>query len=618
MNGITRRYSLSGLIVLALLGSLRAQLDSSGESNYTKQELQIPMRDGKKLFTAVYAPKDTTRTYPILLNRTPYGVTPYGVDRYPSALGPSAEMARDGFIFAYQDVRGRMMSEGEFVNVAPLNTQKRGPRDFDESTDAYDTIDWLIDNIPNNNGKVGMWGISYPGFYAAAGMIDAHPALKAVSPQAPIADWFVGDDFHHNGAFYLAHAFGFLASFGYPRPKPTMNFNPIFEFPTPDGYDFFLKMGPLPNANTKHFKNKIPFWNEIMQHGNYDAFWQARNLRPHLKNIRPAIMTVGGWFDAEDLFGALNVYRSVETLNPGAHNILVMGPWYHGGWARSDGDVLGNVQFGTNTSEFYRKEIEFPFFRHFLKGAEPPNLPEAYVFQTGSNQWKKEDQWPPRNVKPVNLYLCAEGNLSWDPDSENAAFDEYTSDPSKPVPYTTEITTGMTREHMVDDQRFASRRTDVLTYASDELKRDITIAGPVAPRLSVSTSGTDSDFIVKLIDVYPDKPSDPKIARMGGFQQLLRGEAFRGKYRDSFSDPKPFVPGEITTIEFRMPDVFHTFQKGHRIMVQIQSSWFPLIDRNPQQFLDIYHAKESDFIKATQRVYRSRRTPSYITLYQLN
>ena len=403
MNGITRRYALSGLTVLALLGFLRAQLDSSSESNYTKQELRIPMRDGKKLFTAVYVPKDTTRTYPILLSRTPYSVAPYGVDKYPTVLGPSAETARDGFIFVYQDVRGRMMSEGEFVNVTPQNTQKRGLRDFDESTDAYDTIDWLVKNIPNNNGNVGMWGISYPGFYAAAGMIDAHPALKAVSPQAPIADWFIGDDFHHNGAFYLAHSFGFLATFGHPRPKPTMSFNPIFEFPTPDGYDFFLKMGPLPNANAKHLKNKIPFWNEIMQHGDYDAFWQARNLRPHLKNIRPAVMTVGGWFDAEDLFGALNIYHSVETMNPGAHNILVMGPWYHGGWARSDGDALGSIQFGANTSEFYRKEIEFPFFRHFLKGDENPNLPEAYVYLTGSNQWKREDQWPPRNVKPANL-----------------------------------------------------------------------------------------------------------------------------------------------------------------------------------------------------------------------
>jgi putative CocE/NonD family hydrolase len=433
----------------------------------------------------------------------------------------------------------------------------------------------------------------------------------------------VGDDFHHNGAFYLPHAFGFLSSFGIPRTKPAASHNPPFQFPTPDGYDFFLKMGPLPNANEKYFKNKIPFWNDIMQHGNYDAFWQARNLRPHLKNIRPAVMTVGGWFDAEDLFGALNTYRSVEDSSPGAYNILVMGPWYHGGWARSDGNSLGNIRFGTNTSDFYRKEIELPFFKHFLKDGDNPDLPEAYVFQTGSNQWKQEAQWPPQSARPMNLYFSAKGRLSWDPESEDTdtEFDEYISDPAKPVPYTNEITTGMTREHMVEDQRFASRRTDVLTYETEELKADIAIAGPVAPLLRVSTTGTDSDFVVKLIDVYPDNAQDPEPnpenVRMGGFQQLVRAEAFRGKYRSSFSHPEPFVPGEVSRIEYRMPDIFHTFRKGHRIMIQVQSTWFPLIDRNPQQFVDIYHAKETDFIKATQRVYRSRSNPSYITLYQL-
>ena len=469
-----------------------------------------------------------------------------------------------------------------------------------------------------------MWGISYPGFFAAAGMIDAHPALKAVSPQAPIADWFVGDDFHHNGAFYLAHAFGFLTSFGRPRPNPTTRFHPAFEFPTPDGYDFFLKMGSLQEANAKYLKNKVPFWNEILRHGNYDDFWQARDLRPHLKNIKPAVMTVGGWFDAEDLFGTLQVYQSVESSSPGAYNILVMGPWYHGGWARSGGDTLGNLRFGSDTSVFYRKEIEFPFFMHFLKDTKGPNLPEAYVFTTGSNEWQRKDQWPPRDLAPRNLYLCADEKLAWNPDPEGAApqFDEYVSDPARPVPYTIEITTGMTREHMVDDQRFASRRPDVLTYATEELKRDITIAGPVAPRLSVSTSGTDSDFIVKLIDVYPDDTPDVMALRdqirMGGFQQLVRGEAFRGKYRNSYSNPEPFVPGEVAKIEYKMPDIFHTFRKGHRIMIQIQSTWFPLIDRNPQQFLDIYSAKKSDFIKATQRIYRSKNAQSYITLYQLD
>ncbi len=623
MDTTLRRYAASGTLFAALLGFLWAQLNSFPQTSYIKQEYRIRMRDGKKLFTAVYSPKDRTRTYPILLNRTPYGVAPYGEGNYPHVLGPSEEIARDGFIFAYQDVRGRMMSEGEFVNMTPHKPDKSGPNDVDESTDAYDTIDWLVKNIPNNNGNVGIWGISYPGFYAACGLIDAHPAVKAVSPQAPIADWFIGDDFHHNGAFYLPHAFGFLATFGLPRPEPTMEFNPPFQFPTPDGYDFFLKLGPLSNVNAKYFKNKIPFWNDLMRHGDYDAFWQARNIRPHLKNIRPAVLTVGGWYDAEDLFGALSVYRAIETSSPDAYNIIVMGPWYHGAWARADGEALGHVQFGSDTSEFYRREIEFPFFKHFLKGSEKPSLPEAYVFQTGSNQWRQEDRWPPRNARPVRLYFSANGKLLWEPDSEEdvSAYDEYISDPAKPVPYTNEITTGMTREHMVEDQRFASRRPDVLTYETEELKRDITIAGPIEPMLSVSTTGTDSDFIVKLIDVYPDNAPDfernPENVRMGGMQQLVRGEPFRGKYRNSFSNPEPFVPGEVARIKYQMPDIFHTFRKGHRIMVQVQSTWFPLIDRNPQQFLDIYNARESDFIKATQRLYRSRRDPSYITLYQL-
>jgi uncharacterized protein len=622
MKTKTRSYPILVVLLLALLNHLWAQRDDYVKSAYSKREFQIPMRDGIKLFTAVYSPKNMMHAYPIMLNRTPYSVAPYGADRYPSTLGPSEELAKDNFIFAYQDVRGRMMSEGEFVNMTPCKDAKNGPADVDESTDAYDTIDWLIKNIPNNNGKVGMWGISYPGFYAAAGMIDAHPALKAVSPQAPIADWFLGDDFHHNGAFYLPHAFGFLSSFGHPRPKPTISFDGFFNFPTPDGYDFYLRMGAFPHANEKYFKNDIPFWNDLMQHGNYDAFWQARNLRPHLKNIKPAVMTVGGWFDAEDLFGALNVYRSVEASSPGIYNILVMGPWFHGGWSRSAGESLGNIRFDSETSVFYRKEIEYPFFRHFLKGAGDLDLPEAYVFKTGSNHWEKQHQWPPKDARPMNLYFCANSRLSWEPDAQNpaTAYDEYVSDPARPVPYIQEIATGMTREHMVEDQRFASRRTDVLSYETEALKHNITIAGPVAPTLSVSTTGTDSDFVVKLIDVYPDDYPDnepnPANVKMAGFQQLVRGEVFRGKYRNSYSNPEPFVPGEVTKIAYKMPDIFHTFRKGHRIMVQVQSTWFPLVDRNPQQFLDIYHAKDSDFIKATQRVYRSRTASSFITLYQ--
>jgi hypothetical protein len=622
MKGVLTKRAILIPVLFALLGILWAQQHESIQSRYSKREIQIPMRDGKRLFTAVYSPRDKTRAYPILLNRTPYGVWPYGSDSYPFSLGPSEELADDAYIFVYQDVRGSMMSEGKFVNMTPYKPNRNGPQDYDETTDAYDTIDWLIRNVSNNNGNVGIWGISYPGFYAASGMIDAHPALKAVSPQAPIADWFVGDDFHHNGAFYLAHAFAFLSSFGRPRVKPTTRVNSLFEFPTSDGYDFYMKMGGLPGANEKYLKNSVPFWNEIMQHGNYDEFWQSRNLRPHLKNIKPAVMTVGGWFDAEDIFGTLAVYRSVESSSPGAYNILVMGPWYHGGWARSTGDSFGNLTFGSDTSVFYRREIEFQFFQHFLKNSADLKLPEAYVFLTGSNQWRQEPQWPPANATPVRLYLCSGGKLSWNPDPESAvsAFDEYLSDPSRPVPYTSEIATGMAREYMVEDQRFASRRADVLTYATDELDHDITLAGPVSPYLNVSTSGTDSDFIVKLIDAYPGNAADVQSGggrvRMGGFQQLVRGEAFRGKYRNSFTNPEPFIPWEKTKIEYVMPDIFHTFKKGHRIMVQLQSTWFPLIDRNPQQFLDIYQAKDSDFIKATQRIYRSANSPSFVTVFR--
>ncbi|HLK64766.1 MAG TPA: CocE/NonD family hydrolase [Bryobacteraceae bacterium] len=612
---------IRGVLLLCLLtGHCAAQGLEFIKAHYTKYEYQIPMRDGKKLFTSVYLPKDTSQQYPIMLDRTPYNVGPYGVDNFKMTLGPSERFARDGFIFVYQDVRGRYMSEGEFVNMTPQLDVKRGPKDVDESSDTYDTIEWLIQHLPNHNGKVGMWGISYPGFYTAAGIIDAHPALKAASPQAPIADWFVGDDFHHNGALYLPHAFRFFSGFGHPRPTPTLPpANPPAPLSLADAYNFFLTLGPLTNVNEKFFKNDVPFWTEMMQHPTYDEFWQARDLRRHLKNIKPAVMTVGGWFDAEDLFGALNTYKEIEKSSPGANNTLVMGPWFHGGWSRSDGDSLGAVQFGSKTAVFYRDEIEFPFFDYWLKGKGDPKLPEAYVFETGTNQWRREDAWPPKNAQAKALYLQADGKLSFGaPKETGAAFDEYISDPAKPVPYIAGQSPQMTREHMVEDQRFASTRTDVLTYQTDELSGDVTISGPLTPSLFVSTTGTDSDWVVKLIDVYPeDYPNpdpNPLSLHMGGYQQLIRGEIFRGKFRNSFSKPEPFVPGKLEKIEYTMPDINHCFRKGHRIMVQIQSSWFPLADRNPQKFVDIYNAKASDFVKATQHVYRSASAASCVRL----
>jgi putative CocE/NonD family hydrolase len=593
------------------------------KENYTKYEYKIPMRDGVNLFTAAYVPKDASRTYPMLLQRTPYSVRPYGASNYPpSPRGPMQYYAKEAFIFVYQDVRGRNASEGEFVHVRPHRTDK-GPKDIDESTDAFDTIDWLVKNVPLNNQKVGLLGISYPGFYSAAGMIDAHPALKCVSPQAPVGDWFIGDDFRHNGALYLAHAFRFHYFFGQPLTRPTRQLAVPFDYETPDGYEFYLNVGPLDEVQTTRFGKPVVFWNELNEHGVYDDFWKQRSILPHLKNIKPAVMNVGGWFDAEDLYGTLKVYQSTETLSPGAYNILVMGPWSHGAWHAGDGEKLGNVAFHQKSAAFYRNAIELPFLKHFLKGDKDPELPEAYAFETGTNQWRKFDAWPPKTTSEKTLYFHPGGRLSFEPVAQASAeaFDEYLSDPAKPVPFIPNIATGMTSEHMVDDQRFASTRTDVLVYATDPLAEDITIAGPITPSLFVSTTGTDSDWVVKLIDVYagdfPNPEPNPSGVQMGGYQQLVRGEVMRGKFRDSFEKPAPFEPGKMTKVEYVMPDAYHTFRRGHRIMVHIQSSWFPLVDRNPQVFMDIYHAKAGDFHKATQRLYRSPEAKSQIRVQVL-
>jgi putative CocE/NonD family hydrolase len=601
---------------------LRAQEADPIKAGYTKREAEIPMRDGKKLFTSIYIPKDATKAYPIMLTRTPYSVSPYGADKFKTALGPSSLFSKEGFIFVYQDVRGRNLSEGDFVNVRPHRPAKTGTEEVDESSDTYDTIEWLTKNVPNQNGRVGMWGISYPGFYTAMGMIDAHPALKAASPQAPVCDWFVGDDFHHNGALYLAHAYRFLDRFGHPRAKPMLQVAP----PGPkarDGYPYFLEMGPLPNADDeRHFKGDVAFWSEMMRHPNYDDYWKARNIRPHLKAVKPAVLTVGGWFDAEDLFGALKVYDAVEAQSPGATNTIVMGPWYHGQWAGGDGDSLGHVRFGSKTSLFYREHVEFPFFMHHLKGAPDAKLPEAYMFETGSNKWREFAEWPPKNAKPRAFWFRAGGVLSTETPRDESGFDEYVSDPAKPVPYIPGQATGMTREHMVDDQRFAASRPDVLVYQTEPLAEEITIGGAITPSLHVSTTGTDSDWVVKLIDVYPDDERDPEPnpagIRMAGYQQLLRGECFRGRFRKSFETPEPFTPGKAEKVEYVMPDTLHTFRRGHRIMVQVQSSWFPLVDRNPQTYVDIYSAKEGDFQKATQRIYRSKDAPSGVKVFVLN
>jgi putative CocE/NonD family hydrolase len=625
-----RRLLATGLLVLVWAGIAGAQAPFADakqqqvyiKAHYTKYEHRIPMRDGKRLFTAVYLPKDTSRTYPILLMRTPYSVGPYGVDRYPKSLGPSPWFIKEGYIFVNQDVRGRWMSEGEFVNMRPQRDHSDRTA-VDESTDTWDAIDWLVKRITNHNGKVGIYGTSYPGFYAAAGMIDAHPALKAASPQAPITDWFMGDDWHHNGALLLPHLFNFMAVFGRPRPEPTKKFNVTFDHGTPDGYQFFLRLGPLEGVNARYFKKEVAFWDEVMAHGTYDEFWQARNLRPHLKNIRPAVLTVGGWFDAENLFGALETFRHVQKNSPKlADNTLVMGPWRHGGWHGTGGAALGPVPFHSKTAVYFQEKIELPFFNYHLKGKGPFQAPTAWVFETGTNQWRRYGTWPPAKAARKPLYFRAGSRLSFSPpEGDNAAerFDEYVSDPAKPVPYIETVGNRMMPEYMIADQRFAARRPDVLVYESALLEDDVTVSGPIEVALHVSTTGTDSDWVVKLIDVYPDDYPDPDPnpggVRMGGYQQLVRGDVMRGKFRSSFTNPEPFTPGKRAEVKFTLPDVCHVFRPGHRIMVQVQSSWFPLVDRNPQTFVDIYKARASDFRKATQRVYRSDERPSRLTVW---
>lgn len=584
---------------------------------YTKREVLIPMRDGTRLFTAIYAPKDTGRSYPILMQRTPYSVRPYGEDAFPSHLGPSPRFQEAGFIFVYQDVRGRMMSEGEFVNMRPQRAASGAP--VDESTDTFDTLEWLLRHVPGNNGRAGQWGISYPAFYTATGMLSGHPALKAVSPQAPIVDWFAGDDFHRNGALWLPHAFNFLVSFGKPRPAPTRTWPAALDHGTSDGYAWFLRLGST--GATRQYTRDVPFWNELLDHPDYDAFWQARNLRPHLKGVKPAVLTVGGWFDAENLYGTLQVFRTLAAQSPATDSRLVMGPWSHGGWERSKGDHLGPVQFGAETSEWFQAEVLFPFFMHHLAGARDPALPKATLFDTGAKRWHRLDVWPPRGSQRRRLYLRSGGGLTLIPPAGDSDPERFTSDPAKPVPFIEQVAIGMPKEYMTADQRFAGRRPDVLVFQSEALQEDLTLAGPLHPELFVATSGTDADWVVKLIDVYPDDFRNPDFKNgandwerapnpMGGYQQLVRGEVMRGKFRDSLERPAPFPPGQPTRVAWSMNDVFHTFRKGHRVMVQLQSSWFPIMDRNPQVFMDINKAGPGDYRKAEHTVFHDAARPS--------
>lgn len=594
--------------------------------HYTKYEHRIAMRDGVRLFTTVYVPKTCDAPHSILLNRTPYSVAPYGVDQYRESLGPSDHFTKAGFAVVYQDVRGRHMSEGTWLEVRPHDPAKSRHLATDESTDTWDTIDWLVEHVPCNNGRVGMWGISYPGFYASAGMIDAHPALKAVSPQAPVTDYYLGDDSFHNGAFMLAANFGFYTFFkprpGEPRP-PQQDLR--FDYGTPSGYEFYLAMGSLWSGAERHGLLANDYYRNNLEHTSYDSFWRARSIWRHFRNLPPAVLTVGGWFDAEDLMGPLRTYRTIREVQPAVANHLVMGPWTHGSWSRGDGARVGNLDFGQPTAAWYREHVELPFFRAHLAG-DKADVARATMFETGTNRWRRFDTWPPAGLESRTLYLAAAGRLSTvAPAGEGEAYDQYVSDPNRPVPYVGHVQMGMQGDYMTEDQRFAATRPDVLVYQTEVLEGDLTVLGPIEVTLHVSTSGTDSDFVVKVIDVYPgdlptpewkskDEPRPANQVRLGGYQQLVRGEPFRGKFRRSFETPEPFVPNQPDVIRFELPDVAHSFRRGHRLMVQVQSSWFPLTDRNPQTFCDIPRAKPEEFKPATQRVYRGAARPSSITL----
>ena len=656
-----KKYFILYLIAaFTFLTSYAQNADSAWfRANYYKIEREIPMRDGKKLFTALYIPKDTSVAHPILFNRTPYSCYPYGEDKINARLYDSywINYLKQGYIIAIQDVRGRWMSEGDFVDVRPFNPTKKG-KEIDEASDSYDAIEWMINNIPKNNKRVGVFGISYPGFYSTMAALSNHPALKAVSPQAPVTEWFLGDDFHHNGAFALMDGFNFYSGFGKPRPNPTTIGSDGYDFKSEDNYNAFLKVGALKNF-TKLMGDSIAFWKDMMAHPNYDSWWKVRNIRNFVTNVKPAILTVGGTFDAEDCYGAWNLYKAIEQKNSSIDNKLVMGPWFHGGWARGNGSYLGNVRFGSNTSAYYQQNIEIPFFNFYLKlQGTTREIAEATIFFSGENEWRKFEQWPPNNTTSKNLLLKENGKLIIQSGMEDLqskikqveknikdainkvkgkdvttnneskeSFSEYISDPAKPIPYTEDVHFDRTREYMSDDQRFASRRPDVLTFSSDVLIDDLTLSGPLVADLMVSISSTDADFVVKLIDVFPDefKYNEKEAGKgngqqyaMGGYQMLVRGEIMRGKFRNSFEKPEAFVPNQITNVKYTLPDVAHTFKKGHKLMIQIQSSWFPLFDRNPQTFTDIYNCTDADFQKSTIRIYHDAANQSRIILPVLN
>jgi putative CocE/NonD family hydrolase len=615
INGFVQQHDLKTEVVfrrtpVAISGNIQ-----DIRERYSKQEVYIQMRDGIKLFTSIYTPKNSQGKNPILINRTPYNIEPGGPESFNAFFKAYSRFTNDNYIMVFQDVRGKYMSEGTFEDIRPVIPVKKTNKDIDESTDIWDTVDWLVKNVEGNNGNVGIFGISYPGFYSTMSLIGSHPAVKAVSPQAPVTAWFIGDDFHHNGAFFLLDCFTFYYSHGRAFKHPTRQEFPRFKFPVPDNYEFFISKGAIKNL-APIIGDSIKFWNDAFAHPDYDAFWKTRDPRQYLKNVTPAVLTVGGWFDAEDLYGTLHTYEAIEKQNPSSlPNRIVMGPWFHSQWIAGKANHLGNIYWGQDANALF-SEYEKKFFDYYLKGEGDENFPEALMFVTGKNEWKKFGKWPPEGTEKQKIYLQAGQSATFSSPTVSG-FDEYVSDPMKPVPYTADVHTERTAEYMTDDQRFASRRPDVMVYETDVLSEDITLTGPLTADLFVSTTGTDADFVVKLIDVFPpDTKNTEKTVKvpLGGYQMLVRGEVFRGKYRNSFEKPEPFTPGKVTEVKYELPDVSHVFLKGHRIMIQVQNSWFPLVDRNPQKFVNIYKCSDSDFQKATMRIYHSPEYPSAIEI----
>jgi putative CocE/NonD family hydrolase len=597
------------------------------QEHYTKKEVDIPMRDGITLHTTIYAPKDTSKKYPIIMQRTPYSSAPYGLGKFKEKIAPNIHMMQDGYIVVYQDVRGRWLSEGHYENMRAYIPNKTSEQDVDESSDTYDTIEWLVNNVENNNGNVGIWGISYPGFYSTYATVDAHPALKAASPQASIGDFFF-DDFHHNGAYLLSY-FRATSLFGTPRPNGDQPIDTAWytlpNIQTEDQYQFFLDQGPLKNLDRFFEYETVDnprmaidgqtddfFWNELKEHPNYDELWQSRGLIQHLKDVKShvATMVVGGWFDAEDLYGPLETYKNIEKYNEGNYNTMVFGPWDHGRWARRDGrTVVGNYYFGDGVSEYFQENIETKFFEHFLKGAGDQNsgLPEAYVYDSGKKEWKQYDTWPPKGATKRDFYLSPDQELTKTPEETMPV--TFVSNIKKPVPYSEDIKSVFTpRKYMTDDQRFAARRSDVLVFETEVMEEDLTLAGDILAQLQVATTGTAADWIVKVIDVHPPKTETNEEMqdhlKMDNYHLMVRSEVLRGRFRNSFSDPEPFVPNEKTAVNIKLQDVFHTIKKGHKLQVQVQSTWFPLIDLNPQTYVDnIFKADEEDFQTQTHTVF---------------